>query len=341
MQKLTNNIYLYGPPGSGKTSVGKVLGELLKLPTYDVDDDHLESFWKTTVSAKLAELGDEGFLEAEAQATLSIQKENTVISLTGSNPLHEAAMNQIRTQGLVVYLDVHKEEILNRLHKMKVCRIVGQATKSLAEILDYRRQIYERFYDVRILIGEGESVEDIAQKIVATLKKNQGFYSTRGDGLENPYGFFDVLNMGLAKDQGLFLPHHIPFFKPNELKRFLDYDFQETALRILEAFPVAPLSPQTLNTIIQEAYATFTHPQILPVTKLNESVYLMEEYYGPTASFKDLALQVFARCSNSRTPLRRPASWSRRAETQAPQYCRPSIRRRATPQSSFCTPTTT
>jgi len=295
MQKLTKNICLYGPPGSGKTSVGKVLGKLLNMPTYDVDDDHLEAFWKTTVSKKLAELGDEGFVEAEAEATLSIVKDNTIISLSGSNPLHEKAMNHIRSQGLVVYLDVAKEEILNRLHKMKVCRIVGQATTTLSEILEYRRGIYEKFYDVRVLIGNDETVESIAERVVEILNKNQSYYSTRGDGLDKGYSFYDVLNMGLAKDQGLFLPHYIPFFKLNEWQRFLDYNFQETALRIIETFPIQPLNSQKLWEIIQEAYSTFTHEKILPLHKLNDSVFLMEEYYGPTASFKDLALQLFAR----------------------------------------------
>jgi shikimate kinase len=54
-----------GPPGSGKTTISKVLGKLLIMPVYDVDDDHLEVDWKTTVSDKLSQLGDEKFIEAE------------------------------------------------------------------------------------------------------------------------------------------------------------------------------------------------------------------------------------------------------------------------------------
>jgi ATP-dependent protease Clp ATPase subunit len=60
-----SNICLYGPPGSGKSVVAKKLGELLNMPVYDVDDDHLESDWKMSVAEKLELVGDELFLKAE------------------------------------------------------------------------------------------------------------------------------------------------------------------------------------------------------------------------------------------------------------------------------------
>ncbi len=59
------NICLYGPPGSGKSAVSKILGEIMNLPVYDVDDDHLEQDWNVSVAEKLETLGDEEFLKAE------------------------------------------------------------------------------------------------------------------------------------------------------------------------------------------------------------------------------------------------------------------------------------
>lgn len=66
------NIYLYGPPGSGKSSITIILSEKLNLKKYDIDDDYLEKFWNKTVAEKLQELGDEKFLEAEGEATLKV-----------------------------------------------------------------------------------------------------------------------------------------------------------------------------------------------------------------------------------------------------------------------------
>ena len=51
---------------------------------------------------------------------------DSVISLSGSNPMHKEAMNHIKSLGDVIYLDVADDDILNRLAAMNVNRIVGQ-----------------------------------------------------------------------------------------------------------------------------------------------------------------------------------------------------------------------
>lgn len=62
-----SNILLMGPPGAGKTSVGAVLSKKLNMDLYDIDNDHLETVWGTTVAAKLEELGDEVCPRTRAQ----------------------------------------------------------------------------------------------------------------------------------------------------------------------------------------------------------------------------------------------------------------------------------
>lgn len=65
-------------------------------------------------------------MEAEGCALLQFSSSNAVVSLSGSNPMHREAMDHVRSLGIVVYLDVEDDEILNRLAAMKVNRIVGQ-----------------------------------------------------------------------------------------------------------------------------------------------------------------------------------------------------------------------
>ncbi|PFX21328.1 Threonine synthase-like 1 [Stylophora pistillata] len=124
--KKGDNIILMGSPGAGKTSVGRILGRYLQREVIDIDDDVLEKVWRMTVAEKLSQVGSDGFVEVEGQALLQFFPSKAVVSLSGSNPMHTAAMDHTRSLGTVVYLDVADEEILNRLAAMKVNRIVGQ-----------------------------------------------------------------------------------------------------------------------------------------------------------------------------------------------------------------------
>lgn len=85
---VKSNIVLLGAPGSGKSSIGRVLSRSLGLPLIDIDDDHLEPLWRTTVAKKLAELGDEGFLDTEGEALMNLQATNSVIALSGYETEH-------------------------------------------------------------------------------------------------------------------------------------------------------------------------------------------------------------------------------------------------------------
>ncbi|CAF4157637.1 unnamed protein product [Rotaria magnacalcarata] len=233
------NIFLMGPPGSGKTTVGHELALLMNKPLIDIDNNWLEPRWKTTVASKLLELGDEQFLEAEGRELLAFNHENHIISLTGSNPLHAESMEYISRLGIIVYLDASREAILNRCHKMRVNRIVGQRTKTLNDILASRENVYENSYDIRIIIGKDETQKDIAKKIQNQLQQQSKFYETTRNGYtKNNQQFLDTLQKGLASDGGLFVTRSFSPLALDELQRLVNLSYPEIALRIMERFPL-------------------------------------------------------------------------------------------------------
>ena len=92
-------VILLGLPGCGKTTIGKYVADALGYKWIDVDDDILEPAWKCKVSEKLNELGSLKFIEEEGKVLLSTIKNfenDTVISLTGSNPLVESTMKALK-----------------------------------------------------------------------------------------------------------------------------------------------------------------------------------------------------------------------------------------------------
>jgi threonine synthase len=122
------------------------------------------------------------------------------------------------------------------------------------------------------------------------------FCSTRGyAGVEN---FLDVVRLGLAPDGGLFVPCEFDQpFTTSELGDLVQKNYLERALTVLERFPVNPLTDSELGELLREAYseANFANLAVAPVRKLNDQQYLLELFHGPTAAFKDLALQLTPR----------------------------------------------
>ncbi|MBN3302670.1 THNS1 protein, partial [Amia calva] len=304
-----------GPPGAGKTTVGKIISCKLGLPFIDIDDDILEKTWNMTVADKLSEIGGEKFIEEEGKVLLHFSANESVVSLTGSNPMHTAGMQRVKQGGIVVYLDVNTEDIIQRLSKMKVTRIVGQGPGvSMREILRYRQQFYEKWYDTRVLCGAGETVDEMVEKVLKALQRYQDsesetFVSTRSNLLDkdgsdtDPKFFSDVVIEGLAPDGGLYVPRSgLLKLTPGEWLRMVDMSFPERSQVLLEnCIHPADIPASELNQMLNKAYAdNFACPRIAPVRHLKRNQYVQELFHGPTASFKDLALQLmpqlFAYC---------------------------------------------
>ncbi|KAL4630950.1 threonine synthase-like 1 [Arapaima gigas] len=309
------NIFLMGPPGAGKTTVGRIVAQRLGCPVIDVDDDVLEPRWNMSVAEKLSAVGGERFLEEEGKALSGFSARGCVVSLTGSNPLCSGTMQHLRRTGTVLYLDVDEEDILLRLSRMKVNRIVGQEPGvSMRDILRYRRQFYSRCFDIRVLCASGDAAEDVAEKALQALKRfrdseSETFVSTRShkSGREDLVGgekhFSDVVVEGLAPDGGLYVPKEgFPELQPGEWLRLVHMSYPErTAVLLEKCIHPIDVPAAELQRMVTTAYGeNFACAVVAPVRHLVHNQYVQELFHGPTASFKDLALQLmpqlFAYC---------------------------------------------
>ncbi|MGQ9659187.1 MAG: threonine synthase [Thermochromatium sp.] len=114
------------------------------------------------------------------------------------------------------------------------------------------------------------------------------YISTRG-GIE-PIGFAQAVMMGLATDGGLLVPSEIPVLEPAQLRAWADLSFQDLALEVSTLFIGDEIPRADLKALIKRSYATFSHPEVTPVVTVGETR-ILELFHGPTAAFKDVALQ--------------------------------------------------
>ena len=116
------------------------------------------------------------------------------------------------------------------------------------------------------------------------------YISTRG-GIA-PVGFIDAVLMGLADDGGLLVPEQLPQLSADTLTAWAGLSYQDLTLALFSLFTEGELPRAALKDLIDEAYATFRHPEVTPVRHLQGDVYLLELFHGPTFAFKDVALQL-------------------------------------------------
>ena len=114
------------------------------------------------------------------------------------------------------------------------------------------------------------------------------YISTRG-GIP-PIDFNEAVMMGLARDGGLLLPETLPSVDSAKLGSWLNLPYQYLAVEVLGLF-TGSLPRQDLEVLVDNSYASFSHPQVTPVRKAGD-LYILELFHGPTLAFKDVALQL-------------------------------------------------
>ncbi|HRW36643.1 MAG: threonine synthase [Acidimicrobiales bacterium] len=115
------------------------------------------------------------------------------------------------------------------------------------------------------------------------------YLSTRGRAPVLEFG--DVLLAGLASDGGLYVPEEWPAQEPLTF----DASYPDTAASVMAPYVAPTLGAHELRAMVDEAYATFGHPDVCPVRPLDDGLWLLELFWGPTIAFKDVALQLVGR----------------------------------------------
>jgi threonine synthase len=116
------------------------------------------------------------------------------------------------------------------------------------------------------------------------------YVSTRGTA--PALTFDDVLLTGLARDGGLYVPETWPSLTPGRLKAYADWPYAEVAVDVMWPFVEGTIEQDVFAELVDDAYSTFRHPDVVPLKPLGGNLHLLELFHGPTLAFKDVALQL-------------------------------------------------
>ena len=121
------------------------------------------------------------------------------------------------------------------------------------------------------------------------------YYSTRDPKKEKKYTSAEIIKQGLADDGGLFVPESVPSLTEAEINALCSDSYPVRAAKILSKF----LTDYTYEELLEDCEKAYCDTSFVggaaPLTNIKENIYTLELWHGPTAAFKDMALQIMPR----------------------------------------------
>jgi len=143
------NIILIGMPGAGKSTVGVILAKTLGMEFIDTDI-LIQQQTGRRLQKILNEDGPDAFRQIEEGVILSLHPQNSVIATGGSVIWSRAAMEHLKSLGLVVYLEISFPGMEKRIRNITTRGIVLLPGQTLRTMYDSRAPLYEQYADITI-----------------------------------------------------------------------------------------------------------------------------------------------------------------------------------------------
>lgn len=172
---MGKNIVLTGFMGTGKSSVGMKLAERLNREFVDMDRE-IEKLTGMTVSELFRRYGEVRFRSEEnLMAKKLANHRNLVIATGGGVILDQSNIEVLRTNGFIICLTAHPEEIFQRVSRKKGTRPLLKKNLTVADIvamLEERQAMYE---DADFMMQtSGRSIDAVVDDIVSRLQQEPG-----------------------------------------------------------------------------------------------------------------------------------------------------------------------
>lgn len=168
------NVFLIGPMGAGKTTIGRHLATLLDKRFVDIDQE-IEKRTGVTIPVIFDVEGESGFRRRESAAIEDLTRDRNIVLATGGGAvLLEENRKVLKARGTVVYLQADVETLVERTRRDRNRPLLQTEDPrgKIEEILQRREPIYRELADIIANTGQ-RSPSSVARDIVLQLKDHE------------------------------------------------------------------------------------------------------------------------------------------------------------------------
>lgn len=166
------NIYLVGPMGAGKTTIGKRIAELKGMGFLDSDHE-IEKRTGVDISFIFDMEGEDGFRKREREMLAELTQQPNSVVATGGGAVVEAENRDLLTaRGVVVYLETPLHQQLARTRNNRNRPLLEDSDDietTLRELMETRDPLYRQIADVVVTTGD-QPARKLAREIVEQLE---------------------------------------------------------------------------------------------------------------------------------------------------------------------------
>ena len=165
------NIFIVGPMGSGKSTVGKIISDELFMNFFDTDEE-IETRTGASIDWIFDLEGEEGFRKRESAILAEMVEKNSIVLSTGGGIiLSEENRELLSSRGTVFYLATPIYVQMERTAKDKDRPLLkdGDPEAILTKLHKNRQNLYESVAD-HVVDTENKSSQEVASEIVKLIK---------------------------------------------------------------------------------------------------------------------------------------------------------------------------
>ena len=168
--KSSSNVFLVGPMGAGKSTIGRLLAAELRLDFNDTDKA-IEDRSGVDIPWIFDMEGEEGFRDREAAVLDELSQLDKVLLASGGGIIQNPENRRVlSSRGRVVYLMTSIDEQVRRTARDKKRPLLNSddPRKVLTDLMESRHPLYDEIADY-IIDTDGRSPKSVAQELAKTL----------------------------------------------------------------------------------------------------------------------------------------------------------------------------